>query len=123
MEALQEIKLFLEDACEQFHDLSFKVGYGARNTTYIVEVYPLSEYENNEEFAEMGYRFSAYFESESHPECTIIFKSPERILFKVEKPILEVKYNPVSYKKGNISFDFSDDLDEEYASYKYSLAA
>ena len=73
MEALQEIKLFLEKACERFHDLSFKVGYGAWDTTFIVEVYPLSEYENNEEFAEMGYYFSRHFELESHPECTIIF--------------------------------------------------
>ena len=123
MEALQEIKLFLEEACERFHDLSFKVGYGARKTTFVVEVYPLSEYENNEAFAEMEYHFSQHFELESHPECTIIFKSPDRVLFKVEDPILEVRYNPVSYKKENILFDFPDDFEKGYMYEKYSLAA
>lgn len=123
METLQEIKLFLESACERFHELSFKVGYGAFKSTFIIEVAPSSFYKGNDEFAEMEYDFSKRFELESHPGHSVIFKAEDNALLKVEDTILEVRHTPVSYKKSNISFEFPSDLDGGYMDNKYSFAA
>lgn len=90
MELLQEIESFLTQALKRFNQLHFKVGYGAFDTTFVIEVSPSSEYSCNEELAGMMLDFSEDFETK-HPECTIIFKREDDILCKIKDVILERK--------------------------------
>lgn len=100
---LKEIKSFLETAHNQFKSLKFKVGYGCSKTTYIVDVCPLEEFKNNEDYAKMEIDFCDSFE-EQHPEYTIIFVS-EGSVCKVTDPILSIGYNPLGYTPNRINFD------------------
>lgn len=90
MKFLQEIKSFLIKAQNRFNDLSFKVGYENLDKTFIIEVSPSSEYDSNEEFANMMLNFSEDFET-SHPQYMVIFKREDEILFKVNDAVLEIK--------------------------------
>lgn len=96
---LKEIKSFLTEACSTFETLKFRVGYGCHNTTYIVEVSPLKEFKENEEYAKMEIDFCDSFE-QKHPECTIIFASEEG-LCKVKDVLFSIKHNSLEYSLNN----------------------
>lgn len=116
---LKEIKSFLTKACDTFETLKFRVGYGCYKTTFVVEVCPLEEYKENEEYAKMEIDFCDSFE-QKHPECTIIFVS-EQSLCKVSDVLLSVKYSHLEYSLSKINFDsifnswLNDDSKDNYA--------
>lgn len=89
-EQLEEIRLFLTNILSKSKNLHFKVGYGAFDTTFVIEVSPSSEYSCNEELVGMMMDFSEDFETK-HPECTIIFKRENEIICKIKDPILEIR--------------------------------
>lgn len=106
MEAtLNEINAFLYKAHQNFNTLKFKVGYGSSKSTYIVEVLPLKEYKENEEYAQMEVDFCEDFE-ERHPDYEIIFVS-ENSLCKVAEAILQIGYNPLGYIPNKTKFKSS----------------
>lgn len=120
---LKEIKSFLTEACNSFETLKFRVGYGCYNTTYIVEVSPLKEFKENEEYAKMEIDFCDSFE-QKHPECTIIFVSEES-LSKVKDVIFFIKHNSLEYssnKKINLNSIFNSWL-KNNSKDNYALAA
>lgn len=131
MELLQEIESFLTQALKRFNQLHFKVGYGASDTTFVIEVSPSSEYSCNEELAGMMLDFSEDFETK-HPECTIIFKREDDILCKIKNVILEKKsfiqepeYPSPEYEDKKFEFNFKSIHNEWIRNLenKYVLAA
>lgn len=124
-ERINEIKEFLIEVNRRFPDLKFKCGHGSSEHTYIVEVYPLSEFNNNEIYAKMELDFSYSFE-DKYKECDIIFVSEEDIC-KVEYVLFEIGYgSPIEYKKNNTIFDFDFDswlIEQKACEINYALAA
>ena len=89
-ERLNEIRSFLIEMYNEYPALKFKCGYGSSNTTYIVEVEPFSEY-NNEEYAKRELEFCNSFESRNI-DYDIIFVS-EGDICKVKDIIFKIGYD------------------------------
>ena len=61
-ERIDRIKAFLIEMNSKFNDLKFRCGYGSSNHTFIIEVAPLSEFNNNEDYAKEELCFATQFD-------------------------------------------------------------
>lgn len=82
MKAIDRIKSFLISANDLFPDLKFRCGFGSTEHTYIVEVSPLAEFNNNEDYAKMERDFSISFQEEYRGDD---------VIFVAEDDLIEVR--------------------------------
>lgn len=124
-ERIDRIKAFLIEMNSKFNNLKFRCGYGSSNHTFIIEVTPLSEFNNNEDYAKEELRFTTQFDID-YADYDIIFVSEEDIC-KVQDAILEIGYDSqIEYKKNNTIFDFDFDswvIEQKVCEINYALAA
>ncbi len=86
--SVQYIKSYLEETCSLFPSISFRYRFNGNTKTHIVEVRPLSDFQDNEDYACREAEFMFDFEHRFGPE-TILFVSDES-LTKVNDPEFEV---------------------------------
>ncbi|WP_148335638.1 hypothetical protein [Bacteroides neonati] len=124
-ERIDKIKIFLIEMNSQFKKLKFRCGYGSSNHTFIIEVKPLSEFNNNENYAKEEFLFTTQFDID-YSDYDIIFVSEEG-LCKVNDVLFEIGYeSPIEYKKNNQIFEFNYDdwvMEEKAGEINYALAA
>ena len=82
------IKEFLENSHSKFPNMNFRCEYNPISFTYIIEVQPLSDFEENEDYAELEYNFISEFE-EKFPQYLLTFVS-DNSMTKVENPNFEI---------------------------------
>ena len=97
MKAIDRIKSFIISANELFPVLKFRCGFGSTEHTYIVEVKPLEEFNNNEDYAKMERDFCVSFQKEYNEHDGI---------FAIGEP---------QYCESNITFDLDLFLKETYS--------
>ena len=79
MKAIDRIKSFIISTNELFPVLKFRYGFGSTEHTYIVEVKPLEEFNNNEDYAKMERDFCVSFQKE-YNEDDVIFVSEDDLI-------------------------------------------
>ena len=82
------IREFLEDAHSKFPNMNFRCEYNRISSTYVIEVKPLYEFEENDDYAELEYNFTSVFE-EKFPQYLVTFVS-DNSMTKVENPDFEI---------------------------------
>ena len=110
-ERIDRIKAFLIEMNSKFNNLKFRCGHGSSNHTFIIEVAPLSEFNNNEDYAREELCFATQFDID-YADYDILF---------------EIGYDsPIEYKKNNTIFDFNFDswlIEQKEEEINYALAA
>ena len=109
----------------KFNNLKFRCGHGSSNHTFIIEVAPLSEFNNNEDYAKEELCFATQFDID-YADYDIIFVSEEDVC-KAQDILFEIGYDsPIEYKKNNTIFDFNFDswlIEQKEEEINYALAA
>lgn len=85
---IEVIKDFLESVRSKFSGINFRCEYNKISFTYIVEVTPLNEFEDNAEYADLEYDFITRFE-EMFPKYIVMFVS-DNSMTKIETPDFEI---------------------------------
>lgn len=111
MKAIDRIKYFIISANELFPVLKFRCGFGSTEHTYIVEVKPLEEFNNNEDYAKMERDFCVSFQKE-YNEDDVIFVSEDDLI--AVKDVIFAIGEP-QYCESNITFDLDIFLKETYS--------
>jgi|GEM_PF-3311375 len=82
------IKEFLENTHSKFSNMNFRCEYNPISSTYIIEVKPLHEFEENDDYATLEYNFTSAFEKK-FPQYLLTFVS-DNSMTKVENPDFEI---------------------------------
>jgi len=93
---IQKVYSFLSEIHNKFPYMGFKFGKGEVINTFIVEVTPLSDYENNKEYGLAEISFINEFTSDTGME--IMFVSEKSINHINGTPIFEINPNPINPK-------------------------
>lgn len=104
------IESFLNSVNSKFPSIKFRCEFNPISNTYIIEVKPLTEFDNNEEYSELEYDFTRNFE-EQFPKAMLLFIS-DNSLNKITNAFFTVGYEIKFLLENNTSNVFVSELND-----------